>query len=56
MPTDQDWTDVWPTAASFKASVVPLPLRMGWGGKDTSTPPAKVESFTVSLYYLYYTT
>ncbi|XP_065317248.1 small ribosomal subunit protein mS35-like isoform X2 [Gordionus sp. m RMFG-2023] len=29
MPIDQDWPSVWPTASSFKASVVPLPLRQG---------------------------
>lgn len=30
MKQDQDWTSVWPTAASFKWSVVPLPLRQGF--------------------------
>ncbi|KAE9554347.1 hypothetical protein FO519_002457 [Halicephalobus sp. NKZ332] len=29
MPVDQDWTSVWPTAATYRASVVPLPVRMG---------------------------
>ena len=29
MKTDQDWTHVWPAAASFKWSAVPLPVRMG---------------------------
>ncbi|KAH7730551.1 Protein MRPS-35 a [Aphelenchoides avenae] len=29
MAIDQDWPSVWPAAASFKASVVPLPIRMG---------------------------
>jgi small subunit ribosomal protein S35 len=29
MHTDQDWPSVWPTAQSFRASVVPLPIRMG---------------------------
>ncbi|XP_067947847.1 small ribosomal subunit protein mS35-like [Watersipora subatra] len=30
MKVDQDWTNVWPTAASFKPSVVPLPIRQGY--------------------------
>lgn len=30
MPVDQDWTSVWPTAQSFRPSVVPLPLRQGY--------------------------
>ena len=29
MPVDQDWPSVWPAAATYKASVVPLPVRMG---------------------------
>ena len=29
MRVDQDWTNVWPTAATFKPSVVPLPIRQG---------------------------
>uniref|UniRef100_A0A1I7XJ70 MRP-S28 domain-containing protein n=1 Tax=Heterorhabditis bacteriophora TaxID=37862 RepID=A0A1I7XJ70_HETBA len=29
MSTDQDWSAVWPTARSFNASTVPLPIRMG---------------------------
>uniref|UniRef100_A0A915K2S3 Ribosomal protein S24/S35 mitochondrial conserved domain-containing protein n=1 Tax=Romanomermis culicivorax TaxID=13658 RepID=A0A915K2S3_ROMCU len=30
MKPTQDWTSVWPTAHSFKASAVPLPIRMGF--------------------------
>merc|ERR1711963_1141323 len=30
MPTDQDWTDVWPTAQTFKWSAVPFPVRQGY--------------------------
>uniref|UniRef100_A0A8C6Y3F9 Mitochondrial ribosomal protein S35 n=1 Tax=Naja naja TaxID=35670 RepID=A0A8C6Y3F9_NAJNA len=30
MEADQDWTSVYPTAASFKPSAVPLPIRMGY--------------------------
>lgn len=29
MPTDQDWTNVWPNASMFKQSAVPLALRQG---------------------------
>ena len=32
MRTDQDWTDVWPSAATFKWSVVPFPARQGYPG------------------------
>uniref|UniRef100_A0A1I7ZZ56 MRP-S28 domain-containing protein n=1 Tax=Steinernema glaseri TaxID=37863 RepID=A0A1I7ZZ56_9BILA len=41
MPTDQDWPSVWPTAASFKASVVPLPVRMGSRPNPDRRPPFK---------------
>ncbi|XP_076466910.1 small ribosomal subunit protein mS35-like [Babylonia areolata] len=30
MATDQDWTNVWPAATSFKWSVVPFPVRQGF--------------------------
>ena len=30
MPTDQDWTDIWPTAHTFKWSAVPFPVRQGF--------------------------
>ncbi|XP_036373740.1 28S ribosomal protein S35, mitochondrial [Megalops cyprinoides] len=40
MPVDQDWTAVYPTAASFKAATVPLPVRMGYPVKR-GVPPAK---------------
>ena len=29
MGTDQEWTNVWPTAHTFKWSVVPFPVRQG---------------------------
>ncbi len=29
MPTDQDWTAVWPAAHSFKWATVPFPVRQG---------------------------
>ena len=44
MHVDQDWTNVWPAAASFKASAVPLPVRMGktnLSKKDTKPPVQK---------------
>nr|CAD2180646.1 unnamed protein product [Meloidogyne enterolobii] len=28
--SDQDWMSVWPAAQSFRSSVVPLPIRMGY--------------------------
>lgn len=40
MPEDQDWTAVYPTAASFRPSAVPLPVRMGYPMKR-GVPPAK---------------
>ncbi|XP_064477259.1 small ribosomal subunit protein mS35-like [Ornithodoros turicata] len=39
MPIDQDWTSVWPTAQSFRPSVVPLPIRQGYSKKGA--PPGK---------------
>lgn len=39
MPVDQDWPSVWPTAQSFRPSVVPLPLRQGYNPKGA--PPGK---------------
>lgn len=39
MPTDQDWPSVWPTAHSFKASAVPLPVRMGFQTTLSKKPP-----------------
>lgn len=39
MPVDQDWPSVWPTAQSFRPSVVPLPLRQGYRPKGA--PPGK---------------
>ncbi|KAK2867721.1 hypothetical protein QQF64_023491 [Cirrhinus molitorella] len=40
MSVDQDWTAVYPTAAPFKPSAVPLPVRMGYPVKR-GVPPAK---------------
>uniref|UniRef100_A0A8C5N1E4 Mitochondrial ribosomal protein S35 n=1 Tax=Leptobrachium leishanense TaxID=445787 RepID=A0A8C5N1E4_9ANUR len=40
MHPDQDWVNVYPTAAAFKPSAVPLPVRMGYPLKR-SVPPEK---------------
>ncbi|XP_031239794.1 28S ribosomal protein S35, mitochondrial isoform X3 [Mastomys coucha] len=40
MDTDQDWPSVYPTAAPFKPSAVPLPVRMGYPVKK-GVPLAK---------------
>ncbi|XP_066523495.1 small ribosomal subunit protein mS35 [Hoplias malabaricus] len=40
MALDQDWTAVYPTAASFKPNAVPLPVRMGYPVKR-GVPPEK---------------
>ncbi|GIY25283.1 28S ribosomal protein S35, mitochondrial [Caerostris extrusa] len=39
MPIDQDWPSVWPTAKSFRPSVVPLPVYQGYDQKRA--PPGK---------------
>ncbi|XP_072408212.1 small ribosomal subunit protein mS35 [Chiloscyllium punctatum] len=41
MEVDQNWCNVYPTAAAFKPSVVPLPIRMGYPVKR-GVPPAKI--------------
>ncbi|KAG9330134.1 hypothetical protein JZ751_027218 [Albula glossodonta] len=40
MPVDQDWTSVYPSAASFKPASVPLPVRMGYPVR-LGVPPEK---------------
>ncbi|XP_066580487.1 small ribosomal subunit protein mS35 isoform X2 [Amia ocellicauda] len=40
MSVDQDWTSVYPTAAPFRHSAVPLPVRMGYPVKR-GVPPEK---------------
>lgn len=40
MPVDQDWTAVYPSAASFRPNAVPLPIRMGYPVKG-GVPPGK---------------
>ncbi|XP_064318011.1 small ribosomal subunit protein mS35 [Phalacrocorax carbo] len=39
MSVDQDWSSVYPTAASFKPASVPLPIRMGYPVKRGVPPP-----------------
>ncbi|XP_054720995.1 28S ribosomal protein S35, mitochondrial-like isoform X2 [Uloborus diversus] len=39
MPIDQDWPSVWPTAKTFRPSVVPLPVYQGYDQKRA--PPGK---------------
>lgn len=44
MATDQDWTDVWPTATTFKWSAVPFPVRQGFvknSGENEGVVPSK---------------
>ncbi|KAM3927058.1 small ribosomal subunit protein mS35 [Leptodactylus fuscus] len=41
MSADQEWSSVYPTAASFKPSAVPLPVRMGYP-KKKAAPPDKI--------------
>lgn len=53
METDQDWPSVYPTAAPFKPSAVPLPVRMGYPVKK-GVPMAKegnVELLKVSGWF-----
>ncbi|XP_076127642.1 small ribosomal subunit protein mS35 [Alosa pseudoharengus] len=40
MPEAQDWTAVYPSAAAFKPSAVPLPVRMGYP-VNRGVPPEK---------------
>uniref|UniRef100_A0A8D0HMG6 Mitochondrial ribosomal protein S35 n=1 Tax=Sphenodon punctatus TaxID=8508 RepID=A0A8D0HMG6_SPHPU len=39
MAFDQDWANVYPTAAAFKPSSVPLPIRMGYPASGGVSPP-----------------
>uniref|UniRef100_A0A915EJ23 Ribosomal protein S24/S35 mitochondrial conserved domain-containing protein n=1 Tax=Ditylenchus dipsaci TaxID=166011 RepID=A0A915EJ23_9BILA len=44
MEPTQNWCDVWPTAATFKHSVVPLPLRMGYRKQPLVRAPTPAEA------------
>merc|ERR1712038_693782 len=43
MPVDQDWTNVWPSANTFKWSAVPFPVRQGYvqGLENAGVPPGR---------------
>lgn len=43
MPIDQDWTNVWPSAHTFKWSAVPFPVRQGYveRSENEGIPPQK---------------
>ncbi|XP_073400337.1 small ribosomal subunit protein mS35 isoform X2 [Dendrobates tinctorius] len=41
MSPEQEWSSIFPTAASFRPSVVPLPVRMGYP-KKKAAPPDKI--------------
>uniref|UniRef100_A0A8R1HW53 MRP-S28 domain-containing protein n=1 Tax=Caenorhabditis japonica TaxID=281687 RepID=A0A8R1HW53_CAEJA len=43
MDADQKWSDVWPAARTFAASVVPLPVRMGSRPNTEKRAPFKKE-------------
>ncbi|CAF3473761.1 unnamed protein product [Rotaria sp. Silwood1] len=45
MSTDQDWTNVWPTATTFKQSVVPLPITQGYVSSDKENKGLPVEKY-----------
>ncbi|KAI1727007.1 mitochondrial ribosomal subunit protein [Ditylenchus destructor] len=44
MTLDQHWTEIWPTAATFKHSVVPLPIRMGFRRHPQRKAPPAAEA------------
>ncbi|GAB1291445.1 28S ribosomal protein S35, mitochondrial [Apodemus speciosus] len=50
MDTDQDWPSVYPTAAPFKPSAVPLPVRMGYPVKK-GVPMAKEGNLELLKYF-----
>lgn len=41
MPTNQDWSDVWPGARSFHPASVPLPVKQGFDRRGKLPPPGK---------------
>jgi small subunit ribosomal protein S35 len=45
MSTDQDWTNVWPSATTFKQSVVPLPITQGYVASDKENKGLPVEKY-----------
>lgn len=45
MSTDQDWTNVWPAAATFKQSVVPLPITQGYVASEKENKGLPLEKY-----------
>ena len=45
MSTEQDWTNVWPTATTFKQSVVPLPITQGYVASDKENKGLPLEKY-----------
>jgi small subunit ribosomal protein S35 len=44
MTLEQDWTDVWPSAGTFRQSVIPLPIHQGYvknKAENEGVPPGK---------------
>ena len=58
MKVDQDWTNVWPTAASFKWSVIPFPVRQGAVFVsmfiDIKNKECQMKLFTMPVYMLHH--
>lgn len=45
MSTDQDWTNVWPSATTFKQSVVPLPITQGYIASEKENKGLPLEKY-----------
>lgn len=45
MSPDQDWTNAWPTPATFKQSVVPLPITQGYVASDKENKGLPMEKY-----------
>lgn len=45
MSPDQDWTNIWPTATTFKQSVVPLPITQGYVASDNENKGLPMEKY-----------
>lgn len=41
MPTNQDWSNVWPGPRTFHPASVPLPVKQGYDKKHKLPPPGK---------------
>ena len=50
MKPEQDWTNVWPAAETFKWSVVPLPIRQGYiQVRNIKSEPEFYASFLIQI-------